>query len=239
MEHTRNDILAAVRKAFEEKLSSVLKKEWFKVVEKRVESGELSLERAADELLLMMLKTECVKPPPRRRLEVGLVQVYTGDGKGKTSAAFGLALRAVGRGLRVCVIQFIKGGFNYGELHASLYLPNLRVETYGRGRLVPDPPLEEDYAEAERALRRAREVLMSGEYDIVILDEVNTALSLKLIRLDDVMRLIAEKPGNVELVLTGRGAPKEVVDAADLVTEMREVKHPYKRGVQARVGIEY
>ncbi|MEM1798783.1 MAG: cob(I)yrinic acid a,c-diamide adenosyltransferase [Candidatus Jordarchaeales archaeon] len=239
MEPTRDGILAAVRKAFEEKLSSIVEEEWFKVVEKRVKTGELSLECAAEELLLMVLKTGCIRSSPRRRLEMGLVQVYTGEGKGKTSAAFGLALRAVGRGLRVCVIQFIKGGFDYGELHSSLYLPNLRVEAYGRGCLVPDPPSKEDYAEAEKALRRAREALMSGDYDIVILDEVNTALNLKLIKLEDVMRLLTEKPGNVELVLTGRGAPKEVIDAADLVTEMREVKHPYKRGVQARVGIEY
>ncbi|MEM2626013.1 MAG: methylmalonyl Co-A mutase-associated GTPase MeaB [Candidatus Jordarchaeales archaeon] len=235
----RDDVLSAVREAFEEKIFNIMKREEFRSIERLVETGELDLKSAAEEILARVIKAEYVSPPPRRRLERGLVQVYTGNGKGKTSAAFGLALRAIGRGLRVCVIQFIKGGFDYGELYSSVYLPNLHLEAYGRGRFVSNPPSEEDYVEAEKALRKARDAVMSGDYDVVILDEVNTALNLKLIRLEDVIRLLAEKAENVEVVLTGRDAPKEVIEAADLVTEMREVKHPYRRGVQARIGIEY
>jgi cob(I)alamin adenosyltransferase len=174
------------------------------------------------------------------RLEKGLVQVYTGNGKGKTSAAFGLALRAVGRGLKVYVVQFIKGGFDYGELYVIDKLPNLTLKAFGRGKfVVAKPPEREDVELAEEALRLAEKVVSSGEYDVVVLDEVNVALSLKLISLDDVLKLIKTKPKHVELVLTGRSAPDEIIEAADLVTEMREVKHPYARGFPARKGIEH
>ena len=174
------------------------------------------------------------------RLEKGLVQVYTGAGKGKTSAAFGLALRAIGRGLKVYVVQFIKGGFDYGELYVIDRLPNLTLKAFGRGKfVVAKPPEREDVELAEEALRLAEEVVSSGEYDVVVLDEVNVALSLKLISLDDVLRLVKTKPKHVELVLTGRSAPDEITEAADLVTEMREVKHPFSRGFPARKGIEH
>jgi cob(I)alamin adenosyltransferase len=174
------------------------------------------------------------------RLEKGLVQIYTGDGKGKTTAAFGLALRAIGRGLKVYVIQFIKGGFDYGELYVIDKLPNMTLKAFGRGKFVVEqPPPEEDVKLAEEALELAEKVVKSGEYDIVILDEINVALHLKLISLERVLELIKSKPEHVELVLTGRYAPKEIIDAADLVTEMREVKHPYRSGCQARKGIEF
>jgi cob(I)alamin adenosyltransferase len=174
------------------------------------------------------------------KLENGIVQVYTGDGKGKTSAAFGLALRAIGRGLKVYVIQFIKGGFDYGELYVVDKLPNIKLKAFGRGKFVmQQPPGKEDVKLAEEAFQLAKEVVESGEYDMVILDEINVALNLKLISLEEVLKLIKRKPKYVELVLTGRYAPKEIIDAADLVTEMREVKHPFKRGFQARKGIEY
>jgi len=174
------------------------------------------------------------------RLEKGLVEVYTGNGKGKTSAAFGLALRAIGRGLKVYIIQFIKGGFDYGELHILEKLPNLELKAFGRGRFITQkPPGKEDIALAEEALTLAHGVVKSGEYDVVILDEVNVALSLKLISLDDVLELIKSKPKHVELVLTGRYAPEEIIEVADLVTEMTEVKHPFNKGYQARRGIEY
>lgn len=174
------------------------------------------------------------------RLEKGLVQVYTGNGKGKTSAAFGLALRAIGRGLKVYVVQFIKGGFDYGELYVIDKLPNLTLKAFGRGKFVmAKPPEREDVELAEEALRLAEEVVSSGEYDVVVLDEVNVALSLKLISLDDVLRLVKTKPKHVELVLTGRSAPDEIIEAADLVTEMREVKHPFSKGFPARKGIEH
>jgi len=174
------------------------------------------------------------------KLEKGLVQVYTGNGKGKTSAAFGLALRAIGRGLKVYVIQFIKGGFDYGELYIVDKLPNLTLKAFGRGRFVTEkPPEKEDVELAQEALALAKEVVKSGEYDIVILDEVNVALNLKLIRIEKVLELIKNKPRHVELVLTGRYASDEMIKAADLVTEMKEVKHPYKGVYQARKGIEY
>ncbi|MDH5482844.1 MAG: cob(I)yrinic acid a,c-diamide adenosyltransferase [Candidatus Bathyarchaeota archaeon] len=175
-----------------------------------------------------------------KKLEKGLVQVYTGDGKGKTSAAFGLALRAIGRGLKVYIIQFIKGGFDYGELYVIDKLPNLKLKAFGRGKFVTQkPPRKEDTKLAEEALQLAREVIENGEYDMVILDEINVALNLKLVNLESVLKLIKNKPKHVELVLTGRYASNEIIEAADLVTEMTEVKHPFKKGCQARKGIEY
>lgn len=174
------------------------------------------------------------------KLEQGFVQVYTGDGKGKTSAAFGLALRAIGRGLKVYVIQFIKGGFDYGELYMVDRLPNFKLEAFGRGEFVTEkPPGKEDVELAQEALALAEQVVKSGGYDIVILDEINVALNLKLINLAEVLELIKNKPKHVELILTGRYAPEEIIEAADLVTEMKEVKHPFNKGYQARRGIEY
>jgi len=176
----------------------------------------------------------------RQRLEKGLVQVYTGDGKGKTSAAFGLALRAVGRGLKVYIIQFIKGGFDYGELYIVEKIPNLKLATFGRGRFVTEiPPSEEDSKLVREAFALAKKVVKSGEYDVVVLDEVNVALNLKMIGVNEVIDLIKSKPKHVELILTGRYAPVQIIDAADLVTEMREIKHPYMQGVPPRKGIEY
>jgi cob(I)alamin adenosyltransferase len=174
------------------------------------------------------------------RLEKGLVQVYTGNGKGKSSASFGLALRAIGRGLKVYIIQFIKGGFDYGELYVVDKLPNLTLKAFGRGKFVTQKPAEKvDVGFAEEALALAEKVVENGGYDIVILDEINVALNLNLIKIEKVLELIKNKPKHVELVLTGRYAPDEIVEAADLVTEMREVKHPYNKGFQARKGIEY
>lgn len=173
-------------------------------------------------------------------LETGLVQVYTGNGKGKTSAAFGVALRAVGRGLKVYVIQFIKGGFDYGELYVVDKLPNLKLAAFGRGRFITEtPPLKEDVEPVRQAFELATEVVAEGKYDIVILDEINVAVSLKMIGVEEVVELIKSKPEHVELILTGRNAAPAVIELADLVTEMREVKHPYARGVPSRKGIEY
>ena len=175
-----------------------------------------------------------------QRLERGLVQVYTGDGKGKTSAAFGLALRALGRGLKVYVIQFIKGGFDYGELYVVKRLPNFKLTAFGRGKFVTDvPPKKDDIKLAKEALELTKKVVNDGEYDVVVLDEINVALHLKLIGTNEVVDLIRRKPKHVELILTGRYAPSEVVELADLVTEMKEVKHPFTKGVPPRKGIEY
>lgn len=174
------------------------------------------------------------------KLEKGFVQVYTGNGKGKTTAAFGLALRAIGRGLKVYIIQFIKGGFDYGELYVVDRLPNLTLKAFGRGKfVVAKPPEGKDVGFAREAFELAKKVVMSGEYDLVVLDEVNVAMSLGLIGVGEVLELVRDKPVHVEVVLTGRGAPDELVEVADLVTEMREVKHPYRKGVAARKGIEY
>ena len=173
------------------------------------------------------------------KLEKGLVQVYTGNGKGKTTAAFGLALRAIGRGLKVYIIQFIKGGFDYGELYVVDKLPGLELKAFGQGKFITGKPAKEDVEQAQQALELARQAVNSGKYDLVVLDEINVALGLKLIGLDEVLELIELKPAHVELLLTGRGAHDKIVQAADLVTEMKDVKHPYNRGVPARKGIEY
>lgn len=174
-------------------------------------------------------------------LSVGLTQVYTGNGKGKTSAALGLALRAIGWGFKVHIIQFIKGGdFRYGELLTIGQLQNFRLRAFGRGRYITeDPPLNDDVNLAKEALKFARKTVNNGEFDIVILDEVNVALHLKLISIEEVVELIQNKPKHVELVLTGRYAPSEIVEVADLVTEMREIKHPYSKDIPGRKGIEY
>ena len=174
------------------------------------------------------------------KLENGLVQVYTGDGKGKTSAAFGAALRAIGRDMKVYIIQFIKGGFDYGELYIVEKLPNLRLAAFGRGRFVTEvSPHEEDVKLAREAFELAEKVVQSGEYDMVILDEINVALNLKLVNIDEALQLIKNKPKHVELILTGRYAHSKIIEAADLVTEMREIKHPFTQGVKPRKGIEY
>jgi cob(I)alamin adenosyltransferase len=171
---------------------------------------------------------------------MGLTHVYTGEGKGKTSAAFGLALRAIGRGLKVYVIQFIKGGFDYGELHIADDLPRFKLVAFGRGKFVKEGlQTYEDRRLALKAMEHARKVIESCEHDIVILDEINVALMYGLLKLEDVIALIRDKPRNVELVLTGRGAPDEIIEIADLVTEMREIKHPYENGIEPRKGIEY
>jgi cob(I)alamin adenosyltransferase len=174
------------------------------------------------------------------RLEKGLVQVYTGNGKGKTSASFGLALRAVGRGLKVYVIQFIKGGFDYGELYVVDKLPGLTLEAFGRGKFVSEEkPDMVDIDLARQALAKAQEIMKGGDVDVLILDEINVAVNLRLIEIKEVLELIRKKPEHMELVLTGRKAPVEIVQAADLVTEMIEIKHPYNSGFKARKGIEY
>lgn len=172
-------------------------------------------------------------------LERGCVQVYTGNGKGKTTAALGLALRAVGRGLKVCMFQFIKGGGQYGEhLAAEKLAPLLTIIQTGRPGWVNTKDITEDRRTAQEALVQARELLTSGEYDLFICDEINGSVGFGLIDVEQVLELISCKPEKTELVLTGRNAHERVVEAADLVTEMREIKHYYKAGVPARTGIE-
>lgn len=172
-------------------------------------------------------------------MALGLIQVYTGNGKGKTTASLGLAMRAIGHGYRVIMIQFMKGWEGYGELKVAERL-GLKIVRFGRASFVDrNNPAKEDIEEAERGLKFAYEVISSGEYDMVILDEINVALDYKLVSLDEVLKLIEIKPPGVELVFTGRYAHPKVVEKADLVSEVIEVKHPYRRGVEMRRGVDY
>lgn len=168
----------------------------------------------------------------------GFVQIYTGNGKGKTTAALGLALRAAGAGLRVYFGQFIKNA-DYSEIKAlARFADCIMVRQFGRGCFLLTEPAPEDRAAARRALEGLSEALTSRDYDLVIADEANVAVALGLIEPDDLVALIDLRPEQVELVLTGRGAPEAVLARADLVTEMRCVRHYYDRGVLARQGIE-
>jgi len=169
---------------------------------------------------------------------LGLVQVYTGDGKGKTTASLGLAIRACGQGLRVCMLQFLKGGVIGGEqLFASRYRPFPLLQP-NEGNFFSQSE-DERNAAALKALALARNLVQSDEYDLVILDESVTAVYMQLISVCDLLDLLRSKRADLELVLTGRGAPPELVKEADLVTEMVAVKHPFQLGVRARRGIEY
>ncbi len=171
---------------------------------------------------------------------IGTVQIYTGDGRGKTTAALGQAIRAAGHGFKVIVIQFMKGKINYGELKAAKRIPGFTIEQYGLPSFVDrDNPSKEDIELAKKGFERAKKVVMSSEYDMIILDEINVALDYGLVSLDEVIELIKKRPKHIELILTGRYAPKKLIKIADLVTEMKEVKHHYQKGIQAREGIEY
>jgi cob(I)alamin adenosyltransferase len=169
-----------------------------------------------------------------------MIHIYTGSGKGKTTAALGLAMRAVGHGLKVMMIQFMKGKINYGELEAAKKLPDFTIEQYGRPDFVnPENPDEEDVRLAKKALARADEVIVSREYDVVILDEINVAVNFGLVGVEEVITLVKKIPEQMELILTGRYMPEELVQFADLITECRELKHYFNKGVQARKGFDY
>ncbi|MCJ8305538.1 MAG: cob(I)yrinic acid a,c-diamide adenosyltransferase [Nitrosopumilus sp.] len=176
-------------------------------------------------------------------MENGLTIVYTGKGKGKTTAALGIVLRAVGYEKKVCMIQFIKGSWHYGEMTSSKKLePEFEMITVGKGfvGIIDDKTPKEDHKEiAKEAIKISNEKIQSGKYDIVILDEINYAVNLDLISVEDVLNLIKSKPQKVDLVLTGNYAKDEVIEIADLVTEMREIKHPFQRGVKAKKGIDF
>ncbi len=170
----------------------------------------------------------------------GLVQVFTGNGKGKTTAALGTVLRAAGHGLKIFIVFFMKGKYPYGEFSTLPKLPNVEVASFGLRCLIDPAKINpEEIEQAKLALSTARKAMLSGKYDLVVLDEVNVAVYFKLIELDEVIRLINDKPQNVELILTGRYAEARLIELADLVTEMVKLKHPYDSGVQARKGIEY
>jgi len=178
------------------------------------------------------------KTPPKLS---GLIQVYTGEGKGKTTAALGQALRARGRGLRVKIYQFLKPPHSSGEHFAATLLdPGLEIVPLGRkGFLTRRGVQKEDSELAKAGLDQARRAMTEGLVDLLVLDEINVALSLGVLDLDDVLAFLDDRPPSVEVILTGRGAPREVLARADLVTEMKPVKHPYKQGIKAREGIEF
>jgi cob(I)alamin adenosyltransferase len=170
----------------------------------------------------------------------GLVEIFTGEGKGKTSAALGATIRALGHGLRVYIVFFMKGDFPYGEYKILCQLPNCTVERFGFREFVdPDNVKPEEKKEAKKALEAARKAMLSQKYDVVILDEVNVAAAWKLIKVDDVVKLVHDKPEKVELILTGRYADQKLIGLADLVTDMVKIKHPYDKGILSRKGIEY
>jgi len=171
----------------------------------------------------------------------GLIIVHTGPGKGKTTAALGLALRAVGSGLKVLMVQFIKGSWHYGELDAAkAFGDKFVLRPMGRGFVKLGGELDpEDKRAADEAWAFARDKIFSGEYDMIILDEINYAISYGLLAVGPVLDTLKRKPEMVHVVLTGRNAPADLIALADLVTEMREVKHPYQKGIEAQRGIEY
>ncbi len=172
--------------------------------------------------------------------QLGLLQVYTGDGKGKTTAALGLVMRAWGRGLKVCMIQFMKKGEDYGEILALRKMEGIELYQFGSDRLITKTSLlPEDIVLAHRALALAEDAMASGEYDVVILDEINVALFFGLVTPSEVLSSLRKRRKEVEVILTGRNAPPEIIEEADLVTRMVAEKHPYDKGVIARAGIEF
>lgn len=173
----------------------------------------------------------------------GLVIVYTGNGKGKTTAALGIALRAAGHGKKILIIQFIKSFLNYGELKfVKKFKCGIEIKTMGKGyvKIKGDKfPFEEHTRSAKQALEFAKEQIQSKKYDIIVLDEINIALEKKLIPIKDVSELIQQKPPDLHLILTGRSAPNKLIQLADLVSEVKEVKHPFNKGILAQKGIEF
>jgi cob(I)alamin adenosyltransferase len=173
----------------------------------------------------------------------GIVIVYTGNGKGKTTASLGVALRAIGHGLKVCMVQFIKGEWHYGELNSLKKLePNFELIVAGKGFIGiidDDHAFGEHVRAAKTALDIVQQKMSLGTFDIIILDEINYALHLGLLQLGEVMRLVKNRPKHLSLILTGNYACEEIILLADLVTEMKEIKHPYRKGIKAKKGIDF
>ena len=168
----------------------------------------------------------------------GQIHIYTGNGKGKTTAALGLSLRTICAGKKVFFGQFIKG-MDYSELKAVEYLPGFEMQQFGRDCFIYNEPKEEDILAAKKGLKVCKEIIKTGDYDLVVLDELNIALYYKLFSLEEVIEMLKHRAEKVEIVITGRYASKELIDQADLVTEMKEIKHYYKTGLEARKGIEF
>jgi len=169
----------------------------------------------------------------------GYVQVYTGNGKGKSTAAIGQAIRAAGAGWKVFFAQFVKGQI-YSEIKLIREkLPEIEIAQFGRDCFIKKEPAPEDYERARRGFNIVKEKIISGQYNLIVLDEINIAMYYELIAVEEVMELINNKPDELELIITGRKAPKEIVEIADLVTEMKEIKHYYTKNIKAREGIEF
>jgi cob(I)alamin adenosyltransferase len=169
---------------------------------------------------------------------IGYIHLYTGNGKGKTTAAMGLAVRAVGAGKKVFIGQFVKG-MHYAELESLKRFPEIVIRQYGLDCFIKCKPTQRDIDAARHGLEEVTSIVEKNMFDMVILDEVCIALYYKLFSIDEVLSLIKQKPKGMEIVLTGRYAPDELIEAADLVTEMKEIKHYYNNGIEARKGIEY
>ncbi|MFH1888876.1 MAG: cob(I)yrinic acid a,c-diamide adenosyltransferase [Candidatus Omnitrophota bacterium] len=167
-----------------------------------------------------------------------MIQVYTGNGKGKTTAALGLALRAAGAGMKVYICQFAKGR-HYSELNSLRKIRKIKLEQFGGTYFIRKKPATKDIKSARKGLKKATNAICAGAYEVVILDEINIALNLKLLKTEDITGLIKNTPRKTELILTGRYAPREILEIADLVSDIKEVKHYYKKGVKARKGIEF
>jgi len=171
-------------------------------------------------------------------MKQGFIQVYTGNGKGKTTAALGLAIRAAGAKQKVFIGQFLKGK-KYSELIALKRVNDfITIEQFGATSFIIKKPTQKDIDNAQNALKKVSKIIINGKFDLIILDEINCAIQLNLIDLKDVLKILSEKPKHVEIVLTGRDAPMEIIKIADLVTEMKEIKHYFYKGIVARRGIE-
>ena len=168
----------------------------------------------------------------------GYIQIYTGNGKGKTTAALGLTLRAAGAGKKIFFTQFVKGQI-YSEIKAlQQYIPSVEVRQYGHECFIYDKPTQADIDSAQKGLEEVTNVILSGKYDVVVLDEASIAIFYKLFSVGELITVLKQKPESTEIIITGRYAPPELIEFADLVTEMKEIKHYYQQGVEARVGIE-
>ncbi len=171
-------------------------------------------------------------------IQRGYIQLYTGDGKGKTTAAIGLAIRAAGAGKTIVIAQFVKG-MHYAEMDVLKMIPSIRLKQYGRKCFIKDEPTPEDIRAARRGMKEVDAIVKNNECHVLILDEITIALLYQLVPVEHVVDLLRNKPLSMEIVLTGRSAPQALYDVSDLVTEMKEIKHYYQKGVEARAGIEY
>ena len=174
------------------------------------------------------------------RITMGLLMIFTGDGKGKTTAALGLSLRAAGHGMKTAFLQFIKGSWHYGELDAIRRFSDLiQFEVLGRGFTWQSDDPERDRALADRAWRHAKEVILSHDFPIVVLDEFTYVINYGMVDIKDVIMTLKKRPDNVHVVITGRNAHNDLIKIADMITEMREIRHHFKKGVKAQKGIEF